>query len=476
MSEAKVTQFPLDDLPAWCARHGVKLHPLIKAVNVDGHGNGWIALESNGPFSSQDEVLLLSIPREVIFSTAYVKEYANANESFRQLFEALPEFSPRLLIILFMLVQLALLQSSSQPDRDVVEPWREYTLLQSADVLVSTMWSPAELSPLKDTSLESTVAAKLALLQREFSLITLRTRSLRFWHETLFHNNGEPVSLQHWIWLDALFRSRSFDLPRSGESMVPCLDLANHSNENTAYFRQETQTESVTLMIRREIISALCPGDEITISYGRDKPAAEMLFNYGFIPQDPNGSTTSVEQSESLMISLDDTPSWTHWARDDPFLAAKLELFNDAPMLRLSVDREGVASWSCSFVYILCVGEEDGFEFKKAQGEDGRSGWTLLWHGKEISRMAGMLGLWLNAQGELSGVVQGRLVSVLSGVVADQLKKMRPLEVDAGVVKDGNHGIRPSVLRSVIQLRKVETRILERCLQALEEERNRLRA
>jgi hypothetical protein len=389
----------------------------------------------------------------------------------------LQQLEPRLLVMLFMLVQLALLRSSEhltegqQPEGNVVDPWREYILLQPVDVPVPTMWSPAELSLLKGTSLESTVAARLALLQREFSLITSRTQSLPFWHETFFHNNGAPVSLQDWVWLDALFRSRSFDLPNSGESMVPCLDLANHSTTSTAYVQHETQTGSVTLMARKENIAGLRPGDEITISYGRDKPAAEMLFNYGFIPRDSHRST-SVEQSRSLVISLDDTPSWTHWARDDPFLAVKLELFNDAPMLRLSVDQRGVATWTCSFAYILCISEEDGFQFKKVEGEDGRGGWALLWGGKDITRMAGMLGLWLNAQGCLSVIIERRIVSVLSGVVADQLKRMREQEVEIGVVEDG---IRPSVLRSVIQLRDVEMTILERCLRALEEKGNQLR-
>jgi hypothetical protein len=93
MSEGKKLQFPVEALPAWCIRHGVKVHPLIKAANIEGLGNGWIIHQDDGLLGNGDEVALLSIPREVILSSAYVREYANENEPFRQLVEALPEFS-----------------------------------------------------------------------------------------------------------------------------------------------------------------------------------------------------------------------------------------------------------------------------------------------------------------------------------------------------------------------------------------------
>lgn len=143
-------------------------------------------------------------------------------------------------------------------------------------------------------------------------------------------------------------------------------------------------------MTRKAKVESLRPGDEITISYGGDKPAAEFLFNYGFVQEDDYRSTL-VERGQSLMMPLD-ASSWENWARDDPFLAAKLELFRDAPMLRLTVDQEGVASWTCPFVYLLSVGEEDGFDFTNIQKGDETSGWTLLWRGKDITCMVGMLG------------------------------------------------------------------------------------
>lgn len=328
-------------------------------------------------------------------------------------------------------------------------------LLQPPDVPVPTLWSDAERSLLIGTSLESTLSAKLALLKREFGLIMTRTADLPFWRELL---SPLAVTLRDWIWLDALFRSRSFNLPFLGESLVPCLDLANHSSRNTAYFQQDSETGAVRLLLRKDRLSTVSIGDEITISYGKDKPAAEMLFNYGFIDD-----SRPALNGESLVLSVDDSPLWKEWAHNDPLFAVKLRIFADAPMLRLSIDHAGVARWTCPFVYLMCVREEDGFGFS-SEGEHAGGRCTMSWQGKDMSRMVGMLDLWLNAREELRNIVQARAVSVLLAVVTEQLQRLRSQE--AGIA-EAKQFVRPSILQSVEELRKVEMAILERSVQAL---------
>lgn len=326
--------------------------------------------------------------------------------------------------------------------------WTQYIGLQPSDVPVPTMWSYAELSLLRATSLESAVAAKLALLTREFATIKEKTQDIPFWRDIL----AKGISLRDWIWVDALLRSRSFDLPYSGVSMIPCLDLANHSNENTAHFQQDPATEAVTLVLRDGC--TVSRGQEVTISYGKDKSTAEMLFNYGFI------DSSSVTQS--LVLPLDEM---LDEAKDDPLLGAKLRIFNAAPMLELRIDDNGKARWSAPFLHLMCVFEQDGLTFKAEQGQ-GQQSQRMLWRGKDITGMIGMFDIFINAQ-NIREVVQFRAVSVLLGVVGKQLGRLRSQKQHAG-------DVRPVVLKAALQLRSTEMDILDRCLRALKEELNQL--
>ncbi|KAK4121195.1 SET domain-containing protein [Parathielavia appendiculata] len=462
---------PLDILPDWCVRHRVGVHAAIKAVDIAGRGNGWIISGKEALSNASDNTALLHIPREVILSAEYVVDYASGNDRFRRLLEGLPKFQsePRLLILLFLLSQLVhhrLPEQVNESKEGQHEPWRQYISVQPSDVPVPTMWSDVEVSLLKGTSLEFTLAAKLVLLAKEFELITVRAQETGFWQEML---SEKRVSLRDWIWLDALFRSRSFELPLSGPSMVPCVDLANHSHENAAYFEQDIETGTVTMLLRNDKFSTMSVGDEVTISYGRDKPAAEMLFNYGFIDvsQPPFGG-------QRLVLSLDDISLWEDWARKDPFLTVKRELFSDAPMLCLDMDHAGAARWTCPFAYIVCVQQEDGFGFERMEDGHGTGRCTMSWQGKDISRMAGMLDLWLNTREELRNVIQGRVVAILLCVVTHQLKRLRYNgEVQVAVEEAEERG-RASVLRSVKQLREVELAILERSLRAIVAEKEKL--
>ena len=316
------------------------------------------------------------------------------------------------------------------------------------------MWSDAEILLLKATSMEVALAAKLELLSREFALIQTKARDIPFWREIL---ESQHVSIRDWIWLDALFRSRSFDLPLSGESMVPCLDLANHSAESTAYFHQDVVTHTTTLLLRDGC--SLSPGAEVTISYGKDKPAAEMLFNYGFIDADST--------AQNLVIPLDTLLE--NEADPDPSLAYKLHVFSAVPILELKIDNGGKVRWTAPFMYLLCTREQDGltFEVKEKRGEKFL---RMLWRGADITNMAGMLGILINAH-ELRQVVQFRAVSLLLDVVDRQLQGMRAEEQR---IESARGDVCGSVLQAVLQLRSIEANILERSEKALKEERDQL--
>lgn len=86
----KKGDFPLDDLPGWCVRHGAELHG-VKVANVEGQGLGWIAQQSLKNDGGVDErpAPLLVVPGDVIISAIHVGQYAVANAKFHQLLAAI---------------------------------------------------------------------------------------------------------------------------------------------------------------------------------------------------------------------------------------------------------------------------------------------------------------------------------------------------------------------------------------------------
>jgi hypothetical protein len=350
-----------------------------------------------------------------------------------------------------MLMRLVLSSNHRQNGtQDATEAWTAYIGLQPSDVPVPTTWSNAELSLLRATSLESAVAAKTAMLNREFATMQAKTSAIPFWKQIF----SDTITLRDWIWLDALFRSRSFELPMLGECMLPCVDLANHSTSNTAYCHQDPETGNVTLALHDGC--SLSPGEEVTISYGKDKPAAEMLFNYGFID-----SSSTIQ---SMVLALDDMLE--PQAGVDPLLEAKLQVYNSAPTLELKVDEKGRCRWSAPFLYLLCVNEQDGLSFREEKHEE-ESSLKMLWRGRDITRRAGMFSIFINSQ-DIRQVVQFRTVSMVLGMVEKQLGRIR-------VEQSRPEGeVRGEVLQAALQLRSIETAILESSFRALTDERDQL--
>jgi hypothetical protein len=438
--------FSLHELPAWCTQNNIQLHG-VKTANISGRGNGLVARHSIAT-DSQDKkfpTVLIDIPIGVVISTGTVTNFASENEIFQQLLEAVGSQSPRHCIILFMLMQLV----SSSPDHSEVfqhppGPWTQYIGLQPLNVPVPTTWSEAELSLLKGTSLETPVAAKSALLTREFARLQAQTSHLPTWHKIF----SETFTLQDWVWLDALFRSRSYDLPYSGEAMIPYLDLANHSPTSTALFQQDASTGTVSLVLRQGC--SVSEGEEITINYGKDKSAAEMLFNYGFV----DASSTV----ESLILSLDEL---LEEGNQDPLFYRKLLVFDATPTLELQISGDRQVHWSAPVVYLLCVNKEDGFAI-----ENGR----VLWQGRDVTGMIGMFSVVLNMH-DLRQVFRFRALSIISSAIERQIERLRRTTPDHQI---DEKGVRRDVLNSALQLRRIEEDILSMSLNTLNEQRDQL--
>lgn len=294
---------------------------------------------------------------------------------------------------------------------------------------------------------QSAVRAKLLALEREFEQLREQSSAISFWDAALW-NRKNPLQLQDWILVDAWYRSRCLELPQLGPSMVPCIDMVNHSCTPNAYYEDRTAVPAgradggVVLLLRPgQHVAAL---DDITISYtgskadgmsaaGSVKPASEMLFSYGFIDPD------SVRHS--LVLPVQSFP-------DDPLGEAKRHIFGaPAPCLEIEhlnadggkdsdsdsgeVGGQSAARirWTCLFAYLMCVNEEDGLDFRLRQQTDGSKQLRMFWQDNDVTDSARDFEA-LTSTHELAPLFRLRVVTVLQELVEAQLERMQAVGGD----------------------------------------------
>jgi len=187
--------------------------------------------------------------------------------------------------------------------------------------------------------------------------------------------------------------------------MVPCLDMANHSSEPNAYYEQASKG-GVNLLLRPDV--ELDVSSEVTISYGDTKSEAEMLFSYGFINE--RSAITS------LVLPIQPVP-------DDPLGKAKLSAFVGQPVVRISV-KQDLVEWECPFVYLMCLNEEDGLEFKVLLRNDGsRSQLRVFWQGSDVTDVTETFGPLIESHA-LRDVFKLRAVALLHERIREQLEQL----------------------------------------------------
>ncbi len=309
-------------------------------------------------------------------------------------------------------------------------------------------------------------------LEYEFDDIHDQASNIPYWQSALWERE---FSLQkdHWFLVDAWYRSRCLELPRFGPSMVPCIDMVNHSANPNAYYDDssviaDSAMSGVVLLPRPG--HPLAASDEITISYtghggggtaarleytnGDDsdvhgvKSASEMLFSYGFV--DPQSAR------HSLVLPFRPFP-------DDPLAKAKLHVFggptprleierlrsatstdggdesdensvlgadngssvdSDAAATKIPAAREARVRWSCPFSYLMCVNEEDGIDFRLRQETDGSTQLRMFWQNEDATEQARDFAA-LTQKHPLASVFQLRVVTVLQEAIESHLERMQ---------------------------------------------------
>ena len=292
------------------------------------------------------------------------------------------------------------------------------------DFALPTLWDDKESKLLTGTTLEAATKSKLKSLDREFTLIREKTADIEWCQSHWWSAETGSLSIEDWKIVDAMYRSRAMDLPGTGFATVPIMDMANHAGGAYANARYETDSEDNAVLLLRDNLK-LKAGDEITISYGDDNGASEMLHSYGFIEP---------KMSSAKQIWLDiDIPD------DDPLALAKKHAARSAPGFKLfqnvdnnSSDRHMAALddagssipvyWESPYVWLISVNEEDGLEFKLLRTTEGETDIQIFW--KETVMTDLSIFETMLSKEPLYDVFKLRVITMLRNRLTDQIMRL----------------------------------------------------
>lgn len=355
--------------------------------------------------------------------------------------------------MIFLLLQL----TTSCPD--IPEPigvhnaFTQYVQYLPQEVLLPTFYDDEERQLLHGTSLEDALEQKLRSLQREYELLKERTEEIEWCERVWWDEETGLVSFNDWKIVDAMYRSRALEMPSIGHATVPCIDMANHASGAATKAIYETDGQgSAVLQVRDG--KKISKGQEVTITYGDEKGASEMIFSYGFLED-------IMDTARQMFLDLD-IPD------DDPLRVAKKVVCKVAPGFRLYDDHDTVG-WEGPFVWWSCVNEEDGLDFSVLQGNDGSKELVVLWKGRELQ--AGQIESLKDvlAQDPMWDVFQLRAMVMLQQRLERQMTMMQ--EVDSLLEESElQTNVRADIRSLIVKLRELEADLMERAYDHFEAE------
>ncbi|KAI9784634.1 MAG: hypothetical protein M1839_001856 [Geoglossum umbratile] len=452
---------PLSALRAWSRLNAVELHG-VEVQHVGGSpvdkGSTVVASQDfRGALgSSSSEVVLVRVPRELILSAEMVAGWAKVDACLREVLEVVGDFAKtdRGSIMVFLIMQLTISSLAAPGKLGVAGPWSEYVRILPS-VFLPTCWAEEEQDLLVGTSLQFALPAKLNSLSREFQLLRESTERISWCEKVWWNDKTGCLDFQDWLDADAWYRSRVLHLPEVGNAMVPCIDMVNHrsSEEATAYYDQDSNGDAALLLRDGKNLST---GQEASINYGC-KGAAEMVFSYGFIDE---SMTNAREVVLDLEIPL-----------DDPLKKAKEAVSESPPAVRFVLNG-GSVEWQSSFVWLICVNEEDGLAFKLLQSVDGCTELQVFWKGECLEDISSLEDL-LKA-GPSWGIFQLRAVSLLQERVENQLMQLDQSEqaISSRFLTQARSQSRSQAWVTAMRLRELEKKAMENAIIEFERQKD----
>ena len=327
-------------------------------------------------------------------------------------------------------------------------PFTEYVKLLPPHVDLPTFWNDDECSMLVGTSLEAALDSKLKSLDREFTMLQESTASIDWCRQYWWEPETGALAFDDWKMVDAIYRSRALDLPGTGHAVIPCIDMANHASGEDTIARYDTQDGNAVLLLYEGM--RIKSGEEISITYGDNKGASEMLFSYGFIE-------SSMVFARELFLDLD-IPD------DDPLKLAKKEVSGLAPGFRLYEQNESIG-WEGSFIWLIVINEEDGLKFKKLQMHNGEVELQASWKDGVIQDMSNLQSSLMTEP--LWDVFSLRAITLLQDRVEKQLRRLENSREYVSTLI-GDKGIELHTRDCIRKLRDLEETLMLRAYKYLE--------
>jgi hypothetical protein len=179
-----------------------------------------------------------------------------------------------------------------------------------------------------------------------------------------------------------------------------------------------------------------------------------MLFSYGFLDEGDDVATAL-----SLTLEIPD---------DDPLKKAKETVSTVASAIRISLEDDGRTNWESAAIWLSCVNEEDGLDFRILQTNTGERELKMLFKDQDITQDTSQLSSLLK-EDPLWDIFQLRAVATAQGRVAEQLQRLERSEnsVQAARTLDS---VDEHVWQLAVKLRRLESELLLRAYGDMEDQ------
>ncbi|EWC44166.1 hypothetical protein DRE_06991 [Drechslerella stenobrocha 248] len=451
-----------DALPAWATFNSIAYNGIrVEYVGGEPVDSG-LAVKLQ-PAKLDSARPLLRVPRHLILCQDMVDAHAKSDMHLREALAAAGPLAmtPRGAIIIFLIMKITNAATLSEPGSVGVKcPWTEYIKFLPS-VSVPTCWSEQQRELLKGTSLYVAVAAKLAGLDAEFNAFKLATQNISWCRKVWWDENR--LTFLDWLDCDSWLRSRVLQLPDLGLSMIPFLDFCNHRSFPNSFY--DLDDDGNIILIHR--LCALGQTsetiEEVTINYGEEKSAAEMLFSYGFVDQDRTTASW-------MALDLKDLEGIGESGQQSVFLRAKQRLLESAPTVLL-IDMGELVEWTSDYVWLLCVNPEDGFNIQVLQQNDGSQHLQAFFDNQPLLNLGSLVEVL--RMKPLWPVYQLRALTLVEERVLRQLAELNDSEAICGEIQKQNEA-GTQIWHVSQSLRTLEKALMEKTVTILGRQKDHL--
>ncbi|KAL8686682.1 MAG: hypothetical protein Q9218_006938 [Villophora microphyllina] len=442
---------PITALRTWAELNGIQYNGIATEHLSDKRGCGILTKAE----SLDNKAILLMVPSHLVLSLENVWIFAKSGQHLKEVLDAVGDYSrsARGAILIFLLMQITHNAALGSDKIGVSNPLTDYVKFLPPKVPLPTFWTEEERAWLVGTSLEAALDAKLKSLDREFTHLQTSTASIAWCQRYWWSTETGSLSFDDWKQVDAMYRSRALDLPGTGHAMVPAIDMANHASGDATVALYDTNPDGNAVLVLRDG-KTLKARDEVTITYGDGKGACEMLFSYGFIEE-------TMASARELFLDLD-IPD------DDPLKLAKKAVAKSAPGFKLFLEGESI-EWEGDFVWLVCVNEEDGLNFRLLQTIDGEKELQVFWKDNEMHDMSQLRVLL--EEDRLWDMFHLRAIATLQGRIEQQLLALEGSKDDVeSLDSESEH----DAYRAALRLRRLEETLLLQAYEEFEHNKNDL--